>query len=246
MLCAFCHAPEHAHDQSNEDPEISRDGMCADAPERLRMAATPKPGYHHGGRIRPCLPLDERAHAWEVVRDIGLGRVCGCQTWKYPQDSAPSCCARRTFGEPGLGDLGAQALACLETVELTEDLETDSHKLAVALEGAKLLHSSFGALATLSFVTLVALSTLSRDRFGVDFIVQPVFLIAALLFLAAAVFAVERMYVIALELRRGQLVLRRTPDPTRKWQIGAFTVRHMLALTCYVGGLLVAIPALIF
>lgn len=94
MLCAFCHAPEHAPDQLNEHPEFSRDGLCADARERLRMAATPKLDYYHDLTGFGLVYLwDERAHAWEAVRDVGLCRVCGCRTWKHPQDPAPSCCA---------------------------------------------------------------------------------------------------------------------------------------------------------
>lgn len=94
-LCTFCHAPEHAYDELNDDPAISREGLCADARERLRMAATPKPDYHNDETGFGLLYLwNEHHHAWEAVRDCGLCRVCGGRTWKHPTDPAPSCCAK--------------------------------------------------------------------------------------------------------------------------------------------------------
>lgn len=94
-LCTFCHAPEHAYDELNAHPEISRDGLCPDAHERLRMAATPKPDHHHDETGLGLVYLwDENRHTWEAVRDVGLCRICGGRTWKSPDDPAASCCAK--------------------------------------------------------------------------------------------------------------------------------------------------------
>lgn len=82
-MCGFCHAPDHAYDQLNEHPEISRQGLCDEAHERLLMAATPQPERETGVK----LVWDEHAHAWIAWRIHGACLWCDARTWKYATEA---------------------------------------------------------------------------------------------------------------------------------------------------------------
>lgn len=88
-MCGFCHAPEHAYDQLNEHPDISRQGLCDEARERLLMAATPQPEREPGVKQ----VWDEHAHAWIAWRIHGACLWCDARTWKYgPETDALLLC----------------------------------------------------------------------------------------------------------------------------------------------------------
>lgn len=82
-MCGFCHAPEHAYDQLNEHPQISRRGLCDEAHERLLMAATPQPEREPGVKH----VWDEHAHAWIAWRIHGACLWCDARTWKYAPEA---------------------------------------------------------------------------------------------------------------------------------------------------------------
>lgn len=93
-MCGFCHAPEHAYEVLLEDASLSRDGLCPEAQERLRMAATPLPGRSFddaGAGLQ--YEWDEERHAWTPLRDWGHCTVCVGRTWKRPDDPRPHCCS---------------------------------------------------------------------------------------------------------------------------------------------------------
>lgn len=82
LMCGFCHAPEHAYDTLLENPEISRDGLCPEAQERLCMAATPYPTTAHIDYL-----WDEATHEWRAYRQWGACERCPNRTWRYPHEA---------------------------------------------------------------------------------------------------------------------------------------------------------------
>lgn len=94
-MCGFCHAPEHAYDVLLEHPDLDRTGLCNEAQERLRMAATPLPdesGIITG--IGPHYEWDETRHEWELVRESGHCVICTRPTWREGDDTREMCCAQ--------------------------------------------------------------------------------------------------------------------------------------------------------
>lgn len=89
-MCGFCHAPEHAYEALLEQPELDPSGLCIDAQERLRMAATPEPlelpGIEHA--------WDENSHEWIAWRAWGDCATCGAHTWRYAAESCAHECKR--------------------------------------------------------------------------------------------------------------------------------------------------------
>ena len=81
LMCGFCHAPEHAYDALLENPDISREGLCPEAQERLRMAATPYPGTYDDSFI-----WDEDKHDWRPYKHYAQCVTCGESTWRWANE----------------------------------------------------------------------------------------------------------------------------------------------------------------
>lgn len=89
-MCGFCHAPEHAYEALLEHPEIGRSELCAEAQERLRIAAAPEPPEFEDIEYAWC----EQTHQWIAWRTWGACATCGARTWRYATETSQHECAR--------------------------------------------------------------------------------------------------------------------------------------------------------
>jgi hypothetical protein len=89
-VCGFCHAPEHAYEALLEHPEIDGGELCAEAQERLRMAAAPEPPELDDIEYA----WSEQTHQWIAWRTWGACATCGARTWRYSTETSQHECAR--------------------------------------------------------------------------------------------------------------------------------------------------------
>lgn len=87
-LCGFCHAPRHAYEMLLEHTEISCDGLCPEAQERLLMAAAPEPPDVIGVKYA----WNEQRHKYVKWREFGACTSCGALTWRFGNESCEHEC----------------------------------------------------------------------------------------------------------------------------------------------------------